>query len=120
MHTQTSTKGLRLLISVQYLEGVGRAWQNPVHVCTDLSYAAAVRSTKNHFIEKYGVAEKPCAASKDFKTAYVPFAPNPHEDLAEAVTHNLELETCVYSSFHPPLTWFGLCPIDHCTALSLG
>ena len=28
---------------------VGRAWQNPVHVCTDLGYAAAVRSTKKHF-----------------------------------------------------------------------
>ena len=92
----------------------------PSQSCTDFYYAAAIRSTKNHFINKDGVAEKPSAASKDFKTAYIPFAPKPHEDLAEAVTHNLELETCVYPSFHQPLTRFGVCPIDHCTALSLG
>ena len=84
----------------------------PSRGCTDFNYAAAIRFTQTHFIHKDGSAEKPGAASKDFKTAYIPFAPKPHEDLAEAVTHNLELETCVYPSFHHPLTRFGVCPID--------
>ena len=44
----------------------------------------------------------------------------PHEDSAEAVTHNLGLETCVRPFFRKLLIPFGVCPIDHCAALSLG
>ena len=65
---KASFKHPRTLTSCNYLAGVLLAGFAPI--CTDRYYAAAIRSTRKHFINKDGVAEKSGAASEDFNTTY--------------------------------------------------